>query len=119
AVDEGEPGEGKARRHIFEVMTRGELLDLAGVRDALSGAAGKNGQFEPPLVLLAGEMSFPFDELETLKATVAAVSPLTAGDKKLKDGVGTGQGLLKTPWLEGAGAGAEGGPGEVREARAH
>jgi hypothetical protein len=115
SVDE-EAEEAKARRHVFEVMTRGERLDMAGVREALAGATGKNGQFEPPLVLVAGEMVFPFDELETLKATVASVSPLVAGDKKLKDVIDTVQELLKTPWLEGSGSVAEGLTERVKEA---
>ena len=33
-----------------------------------------DGTFEPPLVVVSGELFFPFDELETLKATLTAVS---------------------------------------------
>src|SRR5262249_30083962 len=59
---------------------------------------------EPPLVLLAGELAFPFDELSTLKATAAAVSPFAAGDRRLKEQLDAVGELLETPWLQGSGS---------------
>ena len=68
----------------------------------------EEGLFEPPLILLGGELVLPFDELETLKANVTAVTPLVAGDKKLKETVDNVNELLKTPWLESSTGVAEG-----------
>ncbi|HEX4405611.1 MAG TPA: hypothetical protein VH560_12320, partial [Polyangia bacterium] len=63
-----------------------------------------------------GELTLPFDELETLKANVTAVTPLIAGDKKLKETVDTVNELLKTPWLQSSTGVAEGLTQRVREA---
>jgi hypothetical protein len=105
----------QARRHVVEVLTRGEPIDGAGVRAALAGAARDDGRFETPLVLVAGELHFPFDELETLKAIVTAVTPLMMGDAKLKELVEAVNDLLRTPWLEGSGPLAEGLTQQVRD----
>ena len=51
----------------------------------MADAVDENGAFTAPCELVSGFAPFPFDELETLKATVTAVAPLAAGDKKLKD----------------------------------
>jgi hypothetical protein len=70
-------------------------------------AVDAQGCFEPPLVLVAGDLELPFDELETLKATVTAVAPFAQSDKKLKESLDTVAELLKTPWLQGSGGVAE------------
>ena len=107
--------EDKPRRYVFEVLTKASSTDSAALQRALV-TANVERRLDPPLVLCAGEMFFPFDELETLKATVAAVSPLIAGDKRLKEVVDTVNDLLRTPWLEGSGAIADGLTEKVREA---
>src|SRR4029079_8497349 len=65
---------------------------------------------------LAGELHFPFDELEVLKATVTAVTPLVAGDKRLKEVIDTVNELFKTPWLERSSGVAEGLTAKIKEA---
>lgn len=110
------PQEVLDRRNVFKVLARGEPATAAGIDEELAGSIRRDGTLEPPLVLLAGDLLFPFDELETLKATVTAVSPLTAGDKKLKEVVDTVNELLKTPWLSRSGAVAEGQTARIKEA---
>jgi hypothetical protein len=104
------------RRQVFGVLARGSPTDVEGINEALLDAVADDGTITPPLVLLAGELLFPFDELETLKATVTAVTPLIAGDKKLKETVDTVNELLKTPWLQRSSGVAEGLTGRVKEA---
>ncbi|HLM76276.1 MAG TPA: hypothetical protein VK459_26395, partial [Polyangiaceae bacterium] len=121
-LDEGPPSEEDVpqevldRRNVFKVLARGEPMTASGIDQEVADAIRKDGTLEPPLVLLAGDLVFPFDELETLKATVTAVSPLVAGDKKLKEVVDTVNELLKTPWLSRSGAVAEGQTARIKEA---
>jgi hypothetical protein len=108
--------EADERRDVYGVLTRAETTDLEGVNEAIADAVKEDGTFVRPLVVLAGDIAFPFDELETLKATVTAVTPLIAGDKKLKETVDTVNELLKTPWLQSGTGVAEGLTGRVKEA---
>lgn len=115
-LDDDFPGEAppdkrqelRDRREVFGLLARGEPLDARGIDSALAEAVRDDGTFVPPIVLVRGELEFPFDELETLKATIAAITPLTAGDKRLKEAVDTTQELLQTPWLTGASSVTEG-----------
>lgn len=110
------PREVKDKKAVFAIMSRGGPIDGEGMNLAIAEAVGDDGTFVPPLVLVAGDLSFPFDDLETLKATVTAVTPLIAGDKKLKDTVDTVNELLQTPWLQSGTGVAEGLTARVKEA---
>ncbi len=114
--EEDVPQEVIDRRNVFKILARGEPMTAGAIDQEVADAIRKDGTLEPPLVLLAGDLVFPFDELETLKATVTAVSPLVAGDKKLKEVVDTVNELLKTPWLSRSGAVAEGQTARIKEA---
>jgi hypothetical protein len=103
----GEP-KPKDRRDVLEVLLKGRPIGAEGVKPALGQAIGDDGRFEPPLVLLSGELDLPFDELATLRATAAAVSPFALGDRKLKEQLDVVEELLKTPWLQGSGSIARG-----------
>ena len=50
---------------------------------------------DPPLVLVQGTLSFPFDREEILKAVMAAAKPLSASDKKLKETLDLAAEVLK------------------------
>jgi hypothetical protein len=116
APEAGDEPKPKDRRDVFEVLVKGRPIGADGVRVALSEAIGDDGRFEPPLVLLAGELEFPFDELATLRATAAAASPFAMGDKKLKEQLDVVEELLKTPWLQGSGSIARGLTEKIEEA---
>ena len=90
----------RERRHIVAVMGRGHITTGASLHHAMNEAVDASGHFEPPLVIMTGRLFFPFDELKTLKATLAAVTPLIAGNKELGDTVQAVNELLQTPWLE-------------------
>jgi hypothetical protein len=109
----GDPGEGEApgdeprptdRRDVFEVLAKARPIGPEGVRPALDAAIGDDGKFEPPLVVLGGELEFSFDELATLRATAATVSPFASADRRLREQLGLVEELLKTPWLQGSGS---------------
>ncbi|MEZ4302368.1 MAG: DUF2169 domain-containing protein [Polyangiaceae bacterium] len=92
----------KARRSVFEVLSRGIATPPEGLRRTLDGAVDEDGAFEPPLVLLSGEMELPFDEMETLKATVTLLTPLfaplaAADNKKPKELLDAASQFLTTP----------------------
>lgn len=93
--------EARDRREMAVLLARGEPVDARGLESAMVHAVNEDGVFVPPLVLVAGELTLPFDEVEALKATIAAVTPLIGGDVKLQAAVETAQKLLQTPWLNG------------------
>ncbi|MFO0761812.1 MAG: DUF2169 domain-containing protein [Byssovorax sp.] len=118
--DDELPAEGSPEhwdhRSVLGVLVRGAPLDTAGIREAMASAVRPDGSYQPPLVLCAGELSFPFDELSMLRAMVTAMSPLAAADKKLKEAIDSVQDLLKAPWPEGSGKIADGLAERLREA---
>jgi hypothetical protein len=102
------------RVDISSVLSKGAPSagsDIDGAMDAV----GEGGTLDPSLVLLAGELDFPFDELEMLKATVAAAQPLAASDKKLKEVLDVVGEMMKTP-LQGAPEVVDGLVSRVKEA---
>jgi hypothetical protein len=93
-----EPFEAEDRREVLEVLAQGKPEPESGLAMALEQAARDDGTFVPQLVLLRGELVFPFDSLETLRATVATASPLiTDADEALKTVV-----ALARQFLQGA-----------------
>src|SRR6185369_189541 len=111
-----DPMEVEDRREVFEVVVRGEAVDAAGLNEALADAVRDDGKFVAPLALFAGELFFPFDELETLKAAVTTVTPLIAGDEYLKGTVDLARDFLEMPDLLSSPAVAEGLTTRVRDA---
>jgi hypothetical protein len=73
-----DPAEVEDRAQAFDILQRAEASTADGVRDAAARSAEGRGKIVPPLELVAGELELAFDELETLNALVAHVSPLEA-----------------------------------------
>lgn len=112
-----DPMEVEDRREVFEVLAHGDVTDHRGIEEALEGAIRDDGKFVPPLVLVAGELEMPFDELETLKAAVSTASPLvTPIDETLKTAITTAKDFLQTPGLSSAPSVSEGLTSRIREA---
>jgi len=111
-----EPDDVRDRRAVVAIMTRGPITGGAGIHQCMLEAVDASGSFEAPLVLMSGQLHLPFDELETLKATVTAVTPLIAGNKDLQETVDAVNELLQTPWLESSGDVAENLTEKVRAA---
>jgi hypothetical protein len=66
---------------------------------ALEAAVRDDGKFVSPLLLVAGELHFHFDELETLKATVTTAAPFAAGDELLSSAIEDARRFLSAPHL--------------------
>jgi hypothetical protein len=97
-----DPAGSRGRHHVFGVLTRGEPADPAGVAREMMEAVGEHGRFTPPLLILGGDMRFPFDEIEMLKTAAAAAKPLAKEDKKLTDLLEMLAELIDTPLLQGS-----------------
>lgn len=106
----------KERMEVMALLTRAPAVGPEGVAATAAQAAGEHGAFTPPLVAVTGELEMLFEELDVLKATVAAVTPLAASDKRLKDAVDAVYEMMKTPWLQSAPSVIEGLTVQVREA---
>jgi len=76
----------------------------------------EDGKFAPPLLLVAGELALPFDELSTLKATMTTATPFTPGDEPLKAALEAAGEFLAIPDLTPSPAVVEGVTGRIREA---
>jgi len=80
-----DPAETEDTRDIFDILARGASQDVDQIEAELAAAVRPGGKFVPPLLLLAGELEFPFDERETLKAVVAVASQVVGTDDVLKN----------------------------------
>jgi hypothetical protein len=96
-----DPNASRERHDTFGVITRARPMDGRGIGRAMLEAISETGRFTPPLVLLNGELRFPFDELKLLEATITAVGPLaTEENKKLKEALDAANEVLRTPLLQ-------------------
>jgi hypothetical protein len=102
-LDEPAPGETAAdiedRREVNQVVALGNPSGETAVELALDDGVRDDGKFVSPLLLVAGELTLGFDELETLKAVVSIATPLATGDEELKNAVGEAVAYLSVPGL--------------------
>jgi len=103
------------RREVFEILARGGAIGEDGVAAALAGAVREDGQFVQPLVLIAGELVFPFDEIEALKAMISAAAPHVGADSQAKALLDVAKELLGWPGQLLAAAVAEGLTTRIRD----
>jgi hypothetical protein len=92
-----DPIEIEDTRDIFEILVRGASQDVDQLNDELVAAIRPGQKFVPSLLLLAGELTFPFDERETLKAAVAVATPMAGADEGLRNAVREGREFLTSP----------------------
>lgn len=105
----------KDRRDIVRVLRRVTPLDADGVMHAMNDAIDGDGALVPPLAVLSGEILLSFCEVQTLKATIAVVSPLAGVDKRLELTLEAANELVRSDWKCTALA-AEGMINRLREA---
>jgi hypothetical protein len=96
------PKPAAARRQLVRIMASCEAASLATMRRALADAGDVDGLTQAPLTLAHGTLSFPFDELETLKATIASVSPYLRKNEALKEEVEAAREVMRDPTLSGS-----------------
>src|SRR5262249_42212999 len=116
AAQAKEPVEIEDRREIFEILIKAEVTDPEGVNDAMNSGIRDDGKFVPPLVMVAGEVFFPFDELAMLKVTVTTVTPLVGQDENLRSTVDVAKDFLKMPDLATAPAVSDGLTTRIKDA---
>lgn len=75
------------RLDVLRVLSYGRPLDVGEARKAVQASFDDDLDLDPPLLMLAGEARPTFDELETLRATVAIVQPLGPNEKKVQTAV--------------------------------
>jgi hypothetical protein len=103
------------RREAFEILARGSAIGEEGATAALTGAVRDDGRLVQPLVLVAGELFFPFDELEALKATISAAAPYAGADLEARAMLDLAKEFLGSPGQPSAPAVAEGLATRIRE----
>jgi hypothetical protein len=111
-----DPSEVEDRREIFEILARGAPAIAIEINEALVAAVRDDGKLVSPLLLAAGELQLPFDEIETLRATVTTVTPLAGNDENLRASIDIAKQFLAIPGLTTAPAVAEGLTARIREA---
>ena len=104
------------RRDMLLILARVDAMDGDDVAAALSEGVHEDGKFVPPLVLVAGELRFPFGEMETLKATLTTATPFIGGDELLKAAIDAAKDFLAIPGLSPAPAVVEMLTGRIRDA---
>lgn len=118
-LDEPEGGDTAAdvedRREVFEILARGDAVGAEEVVSALMAAVCDDGRLVQPLLLVAGRIVLPFDELEALKATLSAATPHAGADLEAKGVLDLARGFLGTPGLPGAPAVSEGLRARIRQ----
>jgi hypothetical protein len=109
-------GDDDDRREVFEVLTRGSPSGPERIDQALVDAVRNDGRFAPRLLLVSGELRFEFDDIEVLKATIAAAGPLAGEEGDLKQAVDRAGEFLKSPGLICSSDVARGFTQRIREA---
>ncbi|MDI1446202.1 DUF2169 domain-containing protein [Polyangium sp. 6x1] len=92
-----DPIEIEDTRDIFEILSRGASQDVDQLEAELGAAVRPGNKFVPSLLLLAGDLSFPFDERKTLEAAVAVATPIAGADEGLKTALREAREFLMTP----------------------
>ncbi|MBM4358514.1 MAG: DUF2169 domain-containing protein [Deltaproteobacteria bacterium] len=92
-----DPAAARDHHTHFGLLTSISPLGLAELRDRVRGAVSETGRFTPPIVAVAGELAFPFEPLEQLKATAGAMTPMVGDDRRLGDAIAAAESLLASP----------------------
>ena len=104
------------RAFVSLILARAAPTDAAGASSALAEAVRADGKRAVPLVLLAGELTFSFDEMAELQATLTTALPFAGGDEHMEAALGAARDFLATPGLLAAPAAFEGFTARLREA---
>ncbi len=100
--DDVEPQLARAHHTHFGLLTEAALTELSTLPARVREAVSATGRFTPPLLLLEGELRFPFDQSEILRATAATIAPDDKDHRKLQHALEQVQSHLDTPLLSGS-----------------
>ncbi len=84
APDRDEEG-ARERSEILRLLSRTPVTDVSKVGAALGRGFDSDGGFEPPIVVLAGEVRVPFEKHEWLASIASIAGAFGSSDKKLKE----------------------------------
>ena len=117
-TQQGKPPPPPPTPEAIEKAERADVYNILSKDPAAAGdpskPAGGEDDADAPLALVGGTLSFPFEEVEMLKAVLAVAKPLGAADKRLKELCDLGAELLRSD-LEATEA-APGLTAKIREA---
>jgi hypothetical protein len=82
------------RRDLLRLLSYGQPSEASEIHGALAACFDDQDALEPPLVLAGGDVHPTFDELETLRATVAVAQQAAGNDRKVLAAIGLGQSAL-------------------------
>jgi len=102
------------RRDISAILSRAEALSPEQLGEVLREGISA-GAFTAKIALVAGEISFKFDETKLLEALSAAVTPLAADDERLRTALATANAFLGARGASSLPAVAEGLFAQIRE----
>lgn len=88
----------RMRARFYEALTRGAPIGIGAIEPALDSAEEESPP-RPAVALVAGTLEMSFDDIEMLRALVAAATPLATSDKKLKEVIDVANEMLKAPML--------------------
>lgn len=111
----GEAAAAEDQREAFEVIANGEAGHAEALDRALASVVRRDGKVSPKLVLLSGEVAFPFDELMRLRALVAAATPFVGSDELLKAVIEDAKAYSLTPAESASPSVADGLSARLRE----
>jgi len=112
----GEAASAEDRREVYEVLVEGQAGGAEAVYDALERAIRRDGKIAPRLALFQGELLFPFDELERLRALASVAAPFAGADEGLKVALEDARAYATTPAESASGALADSLATRLREA---
>lgn len=84
------------RAGITAVLCGAERRREAAVHDAMNAAIRADGKYAPPLVVVEGTMTLPFDEQHTLRVLVTTIAPF-ATDEGLRGALADAREYLAQP----------------------
>ncbi len=73
------------RRDVFEILARGAAATIDELRAAYRRALRPDGKFVPGIVVVAGELETPFDDVAELEATIALASMVAGQDDGIRE----------------------------------
>jgi len=100
-ADGGATEDVEERREILEILARGPTTSDAELAGALGAAVKPDGRVVAPLAVVVGELQLPFDEVDELRATVAAASVHAGTDGDGRAILGIAKDVLASPGMAG------------------
>ncbi len=90
-----EPQETLDRADVQRILARTKALEAPDATRMLERSFDDDGNFQPTLAVIAGELQIAFEKHDLLAAILAVGAPLATNDKRLKDAIGSASEIAK------------------------